>query len=64
MKNRILDYFSSTATLSEEREPRGEPLDAQRLAALAEQWIAEHPQVALGAALTVGVMIGWLVKRK
>lgn len=29
-----------------------------------EGYIADYPGVALGAAVTVGVFIGWLVKRK
>lgn len=28
------------------------------------QWIGNHPQLALGSAVCVGVLIGWLVKRK
>ncbi len=64
MKNRILDYFSSAPQLGEQRDTQGEQLDAQRLAAIAEQWVAANPAVALGAALTLGVLIGWLVKRK
>ena len=29
-----------------------------------EQWIAAYPGVALGVALTCGVMLGWLIKRR
>ncbi len=62
MKNRIMDMFS-TPFEPESRESTG-PLDARRWTVLAEEWIANNPGVALGAALTVGVLIGWLVKRK
>ena len=29
-----------------------------------EQWIAEYPGVVLGVALTCGVVLGWLIKRR
>mgnify|MGYP007059386060 CR=1 FL=1 len=29
-----------------------------------EHWIGAHPHLCIGAALTVGVTIGWLVKRR
>ncbi len=63
MKNRILDMFASPFNPAEEQKGN-EPFDAQRLRAIAEKWIADNPGVALGAALTVGVLVGWLIKRK
>jgi ElaB/YqjD/DUF883 family membrane-anchored ribosome-binding protein len=53
----------STPFEPESHEPTG-PLDTRRWTVLAEEWITNNPGVALGAALTVGVLIGWLVKRK
>jgi len=64
MKNRILDMFSSPPATAEDRQRLEQMFDRQRWQASAEQWIAEHPGLALGAALTVGVLVGWLIKRK
>jgi hypothetical protein len=29
----------------------------------AEKWVGEHPQIAMGAALAIGLALGWWVKR-
>jgi ElaB/YqjD/DUF883 family membrane-anchored ribosome-binding protein len=63
MKNRLLEIFSSPAA-GDGRERREHAIDTERLRSAAEEWIAKNPAVALGAALTVGVFLGWLVKRK
>jgi ElaB/YqjD/DUF883 family membrane-anchored ribosome-binding protein len=64
MKNRLLDYLSSAPPT--DRDPGGERdlINPRRLADAAEEWIVQNPGVALGAALAVGVFVGWLVKRK
>jgi ElaB/YqjD/DUF883 family membrane-anchored ribosome-binding protein len=62
MKNRLLDLFASPAAGDGRRE--SPPVDAERVRVAAENWIAKNPAVALGAALAVGVFLGWLVKRK
>jgi len=33
-------------------------------AAKTMQWIREHPAVSTGAALLLGVVVGWIIKRK
>jgi hypothetical protein len=32
--------------------------------AIVNSWIGEHPALSLGAALVVGVTLGWLIKRR
>jgi hypothetical protein len=64
MKNRLLDLFSPSLEGEEQRRRLEDALDRERLQATAEEWIAAHPAVALGAALTLGVFVGWLIKRK
>jgi ElaB/YqjD/DUF883 family membrane-anchored ribosome-binding protein len=63
MKNRLLDLFTSTAS-ADGRERTEPAIDTERLRLTAEEWIAKNPAVALGAALALGVFLGWLVKRK
>jgi ElaB/YqjD/DUF883 family membrane-anchored ribosome-binding protein len=29
----------------------------------AERWVGEHPQIALGAGLALGLLLGWWIKR-
>ncbi len=64
MKTRILDMFATPFDPSVEEKDGRAAFDAERLRVLAERWIIENPSVALGAALTVGVLVGWLMKRK
>jgi len=28
------------------------------------RWVREHPEMALGAAIATGVLLGWLIKRR
>jgi ElaB/YqjD/DUF883 family membrane-anchored ribosome-binding protein len=63
MKNRLLDLFTSPGT-GDGRQRTEPAIDAERLRITAEDWITKNPAVALGAALAVGVFLGWLVKRK
>lgn len=30
----------------------------------AHRWVAEHPQIALGAGLGLGLILGWWIKRR
>lgn len=30
----------------------------------AQRWVAEHPQIALGAGLAAGLLLGWWIKRR
>jgi hypothetical protein len=32
--------------------------------ASATKWAIEHPEIALTGAITTGVMLGWLIKRR
>ncbi|MBW3598051.1 MAG: hypothetical protein KY475_12330 [Planctomycetes bacterium] len=64
MKNRVLDYLSSAPPSEQDGGSLRESVDPHRMASAAEQWIAKNPGVALGAAVTVGVFLGWLIKRK
>jgi len=39
----------------------------QRLSQLASEtsrWITEHPEIALATAMTTGLVLGWLIKRR
>lgn len=64
MKNRLLDYLSSAPPSGQGRPAERGAADPRRLAEAAEEWIVQNPGKALGAALAVGVLVGWLVKRK
>lgn len=70
MKNRLLDYLPAVAK-------KGHPLnlDLERLGSQvhkqfddqlsqAQTSIQEHPLPAIGAALCLGVVLGWIVKRR
>jgi hypothetical protein len=66
MINRIIGYGSSAPRAT----PPGPPprtSGRQRMARLTRslnESIAEHPALGLGAAFTVGVFLGWLIKRR
>lgn len=64
MKNRILEMLTASMPDRDSRQRMEEAIDPEHLKASAEQWVADNPAVALGAALTVGVLVGWLIKRK
>jgi hypothetical protein len=64
MKNRLFDLLSPSLEGEEQRRRLEDAFDRERLQAAAEERIAAHPAVALGAALTLGVFVGWLIKRK
>lgn len=29
-----------------------------------KSWLGAHPQVALGGAIAIGVLLGWIIKRR
>lgn len=66
MKNRLLEYDRKR-----EEHVGPQPSPGKRAAGTLSGWvenletvIANYPAVSLVAALTAGVMFGWLVKRK
>ncbi len=67
MKNRIPDYLlasapeSSTAPI-EMLHAAQKQLDQRRR--WIEAYIQEHPAVGIGAALCIGVLVGWIIKRR
>lgn len=70
MIDRISNQLDSTSGTIH-RESRDGPSPERQLRAAAKQaisqagaFIAAHPAAALGAAVLVGVTIGWWVKRK
>jgi ElaB/YqjD/DUF883 family membrane-anchored ribosome-binding protein len=63
MKNRLFDLLTSP-TSGDRRQSTESAIDTERLRITAEEWISKNPAAALGAALAVGVLLGWLIKRK
>lgn len=72
MRNRIAGYSPATET---RRPPSGAAPRAQGPPTAGHEHfsrtmqslgtkIAEHPGVSLGVALTIGVFLGWLIKRR
>jgi ElaB/YqjD/DUF883 family membrane-anchored ribosome-binding protein len=46
---------------------RREPLTADEVSSFVDQvdrWIERHPGLCIAAALTAGVALGWLIKRR
>ena len=70
MKNRLLDYFmtssdpsrQSTASLEEWSEKAQSELTF--VVRQVEDYVKEHPAIGIGATFTLGVILGWIVKRK
>ena len=67
MKDRLLDYPAA------QHEAAARPLQPgdegpeggmQQVRRRVENFIADHPGIALGAALSLGVILGWLIKRR
>ncbi len=65
--NRIMEYERKG---SPQRIHQPEPMAtdiSSRLSSVLKQasgWIVEHPEIALGSALVVGGLLGWLIKRR
>jgi hypothetical protein len=72
MKNRIPDdLLASSPPVSARRQPLPPSCSMRRnkqLNQVQRQWIEtyvqEHPAVGIGAALCIGVLIGWISKRR
>jgi ElaB/YqjD/DUF883 family membrane-anchored ribosome-binding protein len=72
MKNRVFDKLFSTtivkdrpADLPNAAKTRGgirQKADWSRQAV--EDFVVSHPALALGAAVSVGLLLGWWIKRK
>ena len=70
MKNRIPDYLLTSAP----QVPRTPTAPAELLHSAQKQlnqrrrwiemYVREHPAVGIGAALCIGVLIGWISKRR
>lgn len=70
MKNRIPDYLSASSQTDQASEPTFQELRdlaraqfADRLRQ-AETFVREHPVSGLGAAFCIGIVLGWVIKRK
>jgi ElaB/YqjD/DUF883 family membrane-anchored ribosome-binding protein len=70
MKNRIPDYLPATDLTDEPPKPA-----IQEMLKVAQKQIAErmrqvttcvqdHPATAIGAALCIGIFLGWVIKRR
>ena len=60
MANRIESYTLSTRT---ERQDESTWLDTSQWTQKLETTIGEQPIIALGVAFSLGLVLGWLVKR-
>lgn len=70
MKNRIPDYLPDTTRTESPSAPTFQALRdlarkqfADRMRQ-AETYVREHPVVGLGAAFCIGILLGWVIKRK
>jgi ElaB/YqjD/DUF883 family membrane-anchored ribosome-binding protein len=70
MKNRIPDYLAESTRIDQSSElalqelfdlARKQFADRMRQA---ETYVREHPVTGLGAALCIGIFLGWVIKRK
>jgi hypothetical protein len=66
MKNRIIDELLAAVQLNEQRAETADEVAklTETARRSAERWITAHPAVCLGAAVIVGVALGWWAKRK
>ena len=46
------------AGLSTERSPQKSTIDQVKT------WLGSHPQITVGGAIAIGVILGWIVKRR
>jgi len=69
MHNRLAEYDRALVPAAV-WQPAGEPGEVnwqQRITVLTgnvSRWITEHPEIALATALTTGLVLGWLIKRR
>ncbi len=67
MANRLAEYENRQAPLgSQWGKSQSQDLQTRfnSLMKQATHWIVEHPEIALGAAIVTGVVLGWLIKRR
>lgn len=68
MANRLAEYENRQAVQGSYWGPPAQGTDLQgRFNSMMKQatdWIVEHPEIALGAAVVTGVVLGWLIKRR
>ena len=64
MKNRLLDYPSGPHEAALETASPVAHGQAGGWRQRLEDFVADHPAVTLGTALSLGVLIGWLIKRR
>lgn len=65
--NRIAAYMESASTADQRHRIRRDEEDApvfhRALGAITDQ-IGHHPGIAIGIAVTAGILLGWMVKRR
>lgn len=68
MANRLAEYESRQVPQGSHWAQPNQATDMQsRFNSIMKQathWIVEHPEIALGAAVVTGVVLGWLIKRR
>ncbi|MEO8494316.1 MAG: hypothetical protein ABI614_04550 [Planctomycetota bacterium] len=70
MKNRIPDYLPASSHTDQASEATLQELRALVRERFAEQmrqaetFVREHPVSGLGAAVCLGILLGWVIKRK
>ena len=70
MKNRIPDYLPAARRTSQPSQPAGQTwrnLAQQQIAyrmRQVERCVQEHPVTGIGAAFCMGVLLGWVIKRR
>jgi len=67
MANRLAEYEQSQAVswpaVSSAQEPSWQDR-LKQVQSLATNWVKEHPEIALAAAVATGVVLGWFIKRR
>ena len=70
MKNRLLDYFMTTSEHSQQSTAALEEWGEKAQDELTywvhqvEAYVKEHPAIGIGATFSMGVILGWLLKRR
>ncbi len=70
MKNRIPDYLPASRRNSQPSQPAFQKLRnvaqnqiAYRMSQV-ETYVQEHPVTGIGAAFCIGILLGWVIKRR
>lgn len=64
MKNRIAEYTRGRRTASSDEAAEAAKEQLEKLSSTAEGLIRRYPTACLGVGLTLGVMVGWYIKRR